>query len=144
MTFARCCGLAALLLLGACYFGRATVNEPLDPDALRTLRPGSTTAQQALELLGAPSDVVQLGKRSAWRYDHSVQKEAATWLLIFALLNTDQRQDRMWLFFDENDVLTHVGATFAAHRPQYAFPWEDVHEPEDAARRDADRFGPAR
>lgn len=130
------------LLLGttSCYFGRATLNEPLDPDALRKLQPGTTTAQQAVEWLGAPTEVVQLGRRSAYRYDHSVQKEAATWFVIVAMVNTDMRQDRAWLFFDEDKVLTHVGTTLAAHHPQYAFPWEDVHEAADNQARDAKRL----
>jgi len=133
--------LLPLLWLGttSCYFGRATVNEPLERAALAKLQPGTTTARQAVELLGAPADVVQLGRRSAYRYDHSVQKEAALWFLVVALLNTDMRQDRAWLFFDEHDVLTHVGTTLSSHRPQYAFPWEDVHEASDAAAADAGR-----
>ena len=45
----------------------------------------------------------------------------------------------VWVFFDENNVLSHYGATFAVHRAQYALPWEDVHEPEDHAKRDAAR-----
>ena len=133
-----------LLTLPGCYFGRSTLNEPFDAATLRQLQPGSTTAKQAVELLGAPSEVVQLGKRSAYRYDHSVQKEAATWLLLIAFLNTDLRQDRVWLFFDESNVLTHVGSTLASHRPQYAMPWEDVHEASDSQRRDAKRFGESR
>lgn len=136
--------LLLLLALSSCYFGRSTVNEPLSADTLRRLQPGTTTAKQAVEMLGAPGEVVQLGKRTAYRYDHSVQKEAATWLLLIAFVNTDQRQDRVWLFFDENNVLSHVGSTLASHHPQYAMPWEDVHEASDSEQRDKKRFGEAR
>ena len=129
-----------LLATTSCYFGRATVNEPLERTTLAKLQPGTTTARQAVELLGAPSEVVQLGRRSAYRYDHSVQKEAAVWFVLVAFFNTDSRQDRAWLFFDENEVLTHVGSTLSAHRPQYAMPWEDVHEAADNQTRDAKRF----
>jgi len=48
------------------------------------------------------------------------------------------------VFFDERDVLTHYGATFATHRTQYAMPWEDVHEASDDDARDRDRPGVAR
>ncbi|MEZ5966590.1 MAG: hypothetical protein R3F56_22325 [Planctomycetota bacterium] len=141
MKLLHCAALAFFLLTApGCYFGRAVVNEPLDRANLNRLQPGSTTAKQAVEILGAPAEVVQLGKRSAYRYDHSVQKEAATWFVLVAMLNTDLRQDRAWLFFDENNVLTHVGATLAAHHPQYAFPWEDVHEASDNQARDEKRF----
>lgn len=136
---ASCCVLLSLSL-SSCFFGRTVVNEPLDPAVIARLKPGTTTATQAVDLLGAPSDVVQLGKRFAYRYDHSVEKSAATWLLLFAMYNSDLRQDRAWLFFDENAVLTHAGATLGAHRGQYAAPWEDVHEASDHAARDASRF----
>ncbi len=135
------CALLLSLTLTSCFFGRTVINEPLDPAAVARLQPGTTTAAQAVDILGAPSDVVQLGKRFAYRYDHSVQKSAATWLLLFAMYNSDLRQDRAWLFFDENNVLTHAGATLAAHRGQYAAPWENVHEAGDHASRDAKRFG---
>ena len=45
------------------------------------------------------------------------------------------------MFFDEADVLSHYGASYGTHRTQYALPWEDVHEPEDNAARDAERPG---
>ncbi len=51
------------------------------------------------------------------------------------------RTDRLWVFFDEKDVLTHCGATYGTHRTQYALPWESVHEQEDDAARDAQRPG---
>lgn len=129
MTFLRACWIPLVLSCCAgCYFGRAATNEPLDPQTLARLRPGSTTAREAVELLGAPTEVVQLGRRTAYRYEHGVQKEAATWLLLVAVLNTDLRQDRAWLFFDENDVLTHFAGSFAAERTEYSFPWEDLHD----------------
>lgn len=137
----RLLAVALSLSLTSCYFGRATTNDPLDKVALAKLQPGTTTAQQAVSILGAPNDVVQLGRRFAYRYDHSVQKEAATWLLLVALLNTDMRQDRAWLFFDENSVLSHVGVTLTGHHPQYAFPWENVHEQSDRDADDQKRFG---
>jgi hypothetical protein len=48
------------------------------------------------------------------------------------------------VFFDEKDVLTHYGATFATHRTQHAMPWEDVYEASDNASRDALRPGLAK
>ena len=49
-------------------------------------------------------------------------------LFLVNFVNTDLRQDRAWLFFDENDVLTHVGTTFEAADARYALPWFDIHE----------------
>lgn len=144
MTNRRSVLLSLLLLLPACAFARQDANEPIDVAAVRALQPGRTTAREVVEALGAPTDVVQLGKRSAYRYDGSTTKSTVLFLLLVNFANQDGRSDRVWVFFDERDVLSHVGATFATHRTQYALPWEDVHEASDHAARDAARPGLAK
>ena len=133
--------LFLLLLPAACAIGRQETNGPLDAVAVASLQPGVTTARQVVEKLGAPTEVVQLGKRTAYRYDASVTKSAGVILLVFNMFAQDTRSDRVWVFFDEHDVLSHYGSTFAVHRAQYALPWEDVHEDSDNAERDALRPG---
>ena len=130
-----------LLCTAGCAFARQDVNEPLDVAAVRSLEPGKTTAREVVEKLGAPTDVVQLGRRTAYRYDATTAKSTLLLLLLVNFGNQDTRSDRVWVFFDEKDVLTHYGASFATHRTQYALPWEDVHEAEDNASRDAERPG---
>ncbi len=130
-----------VLLLAACALGRQDQNEPLDAAAIRTLQPGVTTARDVVERLGAPTEVVQLGRRSAYRYDTTTTKAALLFLVVLNFGKVDTRSDRLWVFFDENDLLTHFGASFGTHRTQYAMPWEDVHEAEDNASRDAERPG---
>lgn len=141
MTKLRTFLLATLMLLPACAFARQDVNEPLDAELIRTLQPGKTTAREVVERLGAPTEVVQLGRRTAYRYDASTEKSTVLFLLLINFGNQDMRTDRLWVFFDENDVLTHHGAWFGTHRTQYAMPWEDVHEASDNEARDADRPG---
>ena len=133
--------LAALFVLPSCALVRGTENEPLDPEIVRSFEPGKTTARTVTEKLGAPSQIVELGDRSAYRYDHFVTKGAGLLLLPVILAGSDSRSDRVWLFFDSNDVLSHVGATYSSHRAQYALPWDDVHEESDNASADADRPG---
>ena len=133
--------LAMTLPFAACGIARQDTNEPLDATKVERLRPGTTTAREVVELLGAPTNVVQLGRRSAYLYDATTAKTAVLILVLVNMGNQDSRQDRVWVFFDEEDVLTHYGATFGVHRTQYALPWEDVHEPEDNAARDSDRPG---
>ncbi len=115
------------LFLGGCFLSRRTVNEPLSPQALAQLVPGKTTATEVVELLGAPSEVVQLHKRSAYRYESTTTKDAGLWLLLVGLYNSDAHADRAWVFFDENGVLAHVGATLSAEEAEYALPWQEVH-----------------
>lgn len=141
MNALRSIALLSLLALPACGLGYQSTNEPLDAVAIRELVPGRTTAREVVERLGGPNEVVQLGRRTAYRYDASATKSAVLFLLLINLGNQDTRQDRLWVFFDERDVLTHFGSTYGMHRVQYAMPWEDVHEAEDNAARDAGREG---
>ena len=137
--------LSALLLLplSSCVMARQIENEPLDPTKIQSLVPGKTTAKQVVELFGAPTEVVQLHKRSAYRYEHTMRKYQALILLLINFGQSDSRSDRLWVFFDESDVLSAVGDTLASHRTQYGMPWEDVHEKSDGESRDAERFGKA-
>lgn len=120
----------ALLFLftPACFLSRGTVNQPLESARIDGLQPGKSTAGDVANALGAPTDVVQLGKRMAWRYDFSVAKTAGFSVVVVSFLNEDTRVDRAWLFFDENSVLQYASRTLEAKNSEYAMPWENVHE----------------
>jgi hypothetical protein len=124
--------LAALLLpaLSSCFMSRSVTNVPLERAKLEQLHPGTTTAKEVVELLGAPNEVIQLGHRSAYRYDFINLKRAGFTVILFTCLNEDTRADRAWLFFDSKDLLTHMGSTLEGDQAQYALPWEDIHGPE--------------
>lgn len=125
--------------LSGCFMSRMKRNVPLSPEIADRLVPGTSTADDVVALLGAPSDVVQLGRRSAWRYEHIQTKRAALFLLVVSFMNEDTKEDRIWVFFDEQGVLTHVGSSFQAELADFAMPWQDEHELEleDAAGPDA-------
>ena len=120
--------LLAATLLPACLISRLAVNEPLDPAEIAQLRPGESKAADVIELLGAPTEVVQLGRRSAYRFDATTTKQAGLWLLVVGFYNADTRSDRLWAFFDENEVLTHFGATLTAGDAEYALPWANTYD----------------
>jgi hypothetical protein len=117
-----------LVPLAGCLFDRTTTNQPLAAEAVAALEPGVTTARDAVALLGAPVEVVQLGRRSAYRYEFEMSKQAALFLVVIALRGNDTRADRAWLFFDEDDVLTHVATTFESDDARYALPWTKLHD----------------
>ncbi|MCE9592924.1 MAG: outer membrane protein assembly factor BamE [Planctomycetes bacterium] len=123
--FTRLSIALALSLAPACLLDRSTTNERPEPAALHELTPGTTTASDVVRLLGAPSEVVQLGKRSAYRYEHSVTKRTGLWLIVFGSLNSDTQSDRVWVFFDENAILTHVASTFESERAEFGMAWTD-------------------
>lgn len=114
--------LAALLLAPSCYLGESTIHHPFPPELVSRLEPGSTTAQQVADLLGAPTQVIELGDGSAWLYEHAVSKDAVFWLLIVALRGNETQSDRVWVFFDAAGKLTHAAASFEAADAGYAIP----------------------
>jgi len=113
--------------LSGCFMSRTTANLPLEARSVESLQPGVATQADVLQALGAPTDVVQLGSRSAWRYDHTVQKRAGLFLVVIALVNSDEQSDRVWLFFDERGVLSCAGSTITADKAVYELPWSDEH-----------------
>ena len=117
--------LVCVGLLHGCYIARRATNESLKPDQIAQLEPGRTTAKEVVELLGAPTEVVQLARRSAYRYDATLTKDTGLWLIVVGFYNSDTRADRLWVFFDEGNVLTHVGSTLSADRAVTQMPWED-------------------
>ena len=118
----------ALALAPSCFVSRTMVNEPLRRAEIDRLVPGQTKAADVVAILGAPNEVVQLGSRTAYRYDFSILKRAGFTIIVLTFLNEDTRTDRVWLFFDKDDLLTHLGSTLEAKDARYAMPWQDVHE----------------
>ena len=90
----------------ACYVTRSTTNEPLTRESIDKLVPGTSTAQEVVATLGAPAEVVQLGTRTAYRYEFTNTKRAVLFLIVLGFYNEDTRADRA----------------------RYAMPWWNVHE----------------
>ncbi|MEZ6005989.1 MAG: outer membrane protein assembly factor BamE [Planctomycetota bacterium] len=115
--------LASPLLLSGCFLSRIDHNRPLDPAVVAELRAGEHTADDVLARMGAPIEVVQLGHKSAWRYEYERTKQTGLFALVVGLHGIDMRADRVWVFFDENDRLTHVGATFESKEAEFELPF---------------------
>jgi hypothetical protein len=133
--------LALTSLTPGCLLGRSATNEPIDPALLSLLRPGESTAGDVTELLGGPSQIVELGDRTAYLYDQRTTKAAGLVFLLVNVATIDSRSDRVWVFFDEDLTLTHYGATLTGHRAQYAMPWNDLHDAAGDRAMDARRPG---
>ena len=114
--------LALALPLAGCFLSRSTANPALPQEAVGQIVPGQSTADDVTRLLGAPNEVVQLGRRSAWRYEHTVEKQAAAFLILLGLRGVDTQSDRVWVFFDEEDNVLHVGTLFQASEAEYDVP----------------------
>ena len=74
--------LLAVTVLPGCFFSRSRTNPELSPELASQIIPAQSTAADVTELLGAPNEVVQLGLRTAWRYEHTVEKQSAAFLAV--------------------------------------------------------------
>ncbi len=109
-------------LSSGCFLSRSKANPAIDPIAVASIVPGRSTADDVTRLLGAPNEVVQLGRKSAWRYEHTIQKEATAFLLLLGLQGSDTQADRVWVFFDEASNVTHLGSLLQAGEAKYDIP----------------------
>jgi len=118
--------LALLLLvvsiLPGCFFSRSRTNPELSPELASQIIPQQSTAADVTELLGAPNEVVQLGLRTAWRYEHTVEKQSAAFLVLLGLRGVDTQSDRVWVFFDADGNVTNIGTQFQASEAEYDVP----------------------
>lgn len=112
----------AVLPLSSCFVSRSTANPVFAPEAVAEIRPGESTAADVTRLLGAPNEVVQLGRRSAWKFEHTVEKQAAVFLVLLGLRGVDTQVDRVWVFFDEEGKVIHIGSLFQAGEAEYDVP----------------------
>jgi len=120
----KCLLVLTVALVASCAIGRQRTHEPIEAAHVAAIRVGDSAAR-VTDLLGAPSEVVQLGARSAYRYDFTEAKSTGLFLLLVGFFNTDSHQDRVWVFFDEGQNVSHVGATLAGDQARYGMPWSD-------------------
>jgi hypothetical protein len=115
--------LFALLCSGCFAFGTNKNYHAFDPEALGTVTPGQTTAQEILDSFGAPTEVVKLSNGNAYVYQRSVAKGTVIWLLVISFGNYDRQVDQLVFFFDNNDLLTNYGLSLNAENAEYGLPF---------------------
>ena len=116
--------LLILIFVSGCFgFGKNQDYQPLDAGKLEKLVKGQTTATEVGALFGAPSQVVKMSNGNAYIYTHSVAKGTAVWLLLVSFGNYDKQYDQIIFFFDNNDIMTHYGASFDASDSSYGNPF---------------------
>jgi len=96
---------------------------PFDANGLDNLTPGKSTAVQVTKVLGPPSEIVKLSNGNAYIYRRSVSKGTGIWLLIVSFGNYDKHYDRIVIFFDKRNIMTHYGITLDAHKAAYGLPF---------------------
>ncbi len=115
---------AAILALSvqSCVVSRSVTNPAIPAESVAQILPGQSTADDVARLLGAPNEVVQLGRKTAWRYEHTVEKQSGLFLVLLGLRGVDTQADRVWVFFDEEDNVSHIGSLLQAAEAEYDLP----------------------
>ena len=118
------CSAAFLLAFCAqsCFVSRSLTNPKIPAEAVAQIVPGESNADDVARLLGAPNEVVQLGRKTAWRYEHTVEKQSALFLVLLGLRGVDTQADRVWVFYDEDDNVSHIGSLLQASDAEYDLP----------------------
>ena len=117
--------LTLLLVLPGCFTTRKTINQQLSSEAAAQVAPG-TSAADVVELLGAPTDIVQLGHRSAYLYEFQQTKMTGLLAGVVGFMNSDTRSDRGWIFLGPGgDTVTHGGSSFDADKAENRMPWTE-------------------
>lgn len=117
---------AALLMffLSGCFvLGANKKYHAFESEALGSVIPGQTTAQEILSLFGAPTGMVKLSNGNAYIYHRSVAKGTVIWLLLISFGNYDTQADQIVFFFDNNDLLTNYGVSLNAKNAEYGLPF---------------------
>ena len=120
--------LALLLILPGCFTTRKTINQQLSSEAAAQVAPG-TSAADVVELLGAPTDIVQLGHRSAYLYEFQQTKMTGLLAGVVGFMNSDTRSDRVWIFLGPGGTsVSHVASSFDAAKAKTGMLWSEFEE----------------
>ena len=95
------------------------LNEPISGKKVQALQPGMS-ATEVVTSLGAPAEVVEIGQRTAYRFEFARTKNTGLFLVLFNMTHQDTRSDRVWCFFDADDRLTHMASSLDADDVHYS------------------------
>ena len=116
--------LLFLLLCTGCFaFGTNKAYQPFDADQLASVQPGETTAKEITDMFGAPASIVEMSNGNAFIYQRTVSKGTFIWLILVSFGNYDNQTDQVVFFFDNQDLLTHYGASLNADKAGYGLPF---------------------
>jgi hypothetical protein len=118
-------GLAVALLFttGCAAVGRSRDFRPIEPSSLSHIAPGTTTGAELMRLFGPPSRIVRLSNGNAYIYTSKLTKTTGLWLALVTFVNMDTREDRVVIFLNSRDVVTHWGSSFQAGEASYGLPF---------------------
>jgi len=121
--------LLVLFLLPSCaVLGRQQIDHRISPDAVSRVQKGMSK-EDVVATLGAPQEIIFSHKEHdplrehAYVYTHKTTLYTAISLAILTFGNMDQKNDRVVVFFDDDQTVAFVGASLHAGNAAYGFPF---------------------
>jgi outer membrane protein assembly factor BamE (lipoprotein component of BamABCDE complex) len=120
--------LLGVLTCGCAILGRQQKDHAIDAGQVAKVQKGMSREEVAT-LLGAPQEIIFSHKEHdplrehAYVYQHTRTKYTALFFLILSFGNSDEKRDRVLVFFDEEGRVEHVGASLYADQSAYGFPF---------------------
>jgi hypothetical protein len=136
--------LAAISFGPGCVLMKRQDRLPLDPQSIEKVKPGETTIAETAVLLGSPNEIIwsngvatpiQLENGAgvintflaqgedvyprAYHYRYLLYKMSGFTVIVFSVVNYDTKYDDLYVFFDEEGVVTHVGASLDSNEASY-------------------------
>ena len=108
--------------------GRQQFENPIGAEKVQQVQKGMSKDQVA-EILGAPNEITFSNKEHdplrvfAYTYEHSVTRHTVVFFAIINFGNSDEKKDRVIVFFDDDERVASVGASLYADEATYGFPF---------------------
>ncbi len=139
--------LSCLLLLSGtgCFLQKDRIRKPISEKAVQEIVPGSTTIADVDRILGSPNEIIWSngvatpvdinrgegivntfvadGKAifvRVYHYRHTIRKRSVFTIIVFSMVSDDTKYDEVFVFFDEEGKVTHLGASLNSEDASYS------------------------
>jgi outer membrane protein assembly factor BamE (lipoprotein component of BamABCDE complex) len=122
MRIRSLCGIAVCsFVCGCAVLGRQQKDHRIDPEALAKVQRGMSK-EEVTNLLGAPQEIIFSNKEHdplrehAYIFEHVTTVYTGVVFLFMNFGNSDEKRDRVLVFFDESGKVDHVGSSLKAEQ----------------------------
>ena len=120
--------IGSALLSGCAVMGRQQRDQRIDPEAAAKVGKGMSK-EEVVQILGAPNQIEYIRKENdpvrehAYVYEHTTTKYTGVALAFINFGNSDEKRDRIVVFFDGAGKVTAVGKSLYAENADFGFPF---------------------
>ena len=118
--------ILALAMTQGWVVARGTIGEPLQEEAISSIKKGTTTMAEVVSLIGAPDRIVRGNDRDIFHYYYYDGKSKGMLLLLLNFIRMDLKSDNLYVFFNRNGIAEEVVYGKRTDRTQFrVWPFGD-------------------